>query len=106
MDNGENLGAPVAQKHPFFELRPKGRARALGGVGYLILQLAIIQEQGPESKLREALGRDTKGPASALLYAAGIGVAFIQPMAAVGLYVLVALMWLVPDPRIEKNLAK
>jgi uncharacterized membrane protein len=56
--------------------------------------------------LARALGRDLKGKVSPLLYAAGIGLAFIYPWASVGLYIAVALMWLVPDRRIEKVLGR
>jgi uncharacterized membrane protein len=70
----------------------------------LILQSAIIAAEGPGSKLAEALGRDVKGKSSALLYALAIGLAFVRPAISLGIYVLVALMWLVPDRRIESKL--
>lgn len=73
----------------------------LAGIAYLILQTLIIAVQGDDSKLKEAIGRDVKGKLSAVLYLLGIGVAFLKPLWACGLYVLVALTWLVPDPRIE-----
>jgi uncharacterized membrane protein len=73
----------------------------LAGIAYLILQTSIIAVQGDDSKLKEAIGRDVKGKLSAVLYLLGIGVSLRKPLWACGLYVLVALTWLVPDPRIE-----
>jgi uncharacterized membrane protein len=73
----------------------------LAAVAYTVLQLSIIAMQGPESKLRKAVGADTKGKVSILLYAVAIALAFVHPWISDALYVAVALMWLVPDPRIE-----
>jgi uncharacterized membrane protein len=75
------------------------------GVAYLILQNAIIAAQGEGSILRAAVGRDLKGKASAVLYATAIALSFVLPWASGALYVGVALMWLVPDRRIEAKLA-
>lgn len=74
------------------------------GVAYLILQNTIIAEQGESSTLKAALGRDLKGKASAVLYATAIALSFAVPAAAGAIYVGVALMWLVPDRRIEGRL--
>ena len=73
-------------------------------MAYYILQLAIIAAQGPDSLLKRAIGRDWKGKASPLIYATAIPLAFWRPLAATALYVLVALIWLVPDRRIEQVL--
>jgi len=73
----------------------------LAAIAYFILQTAIIAEEGPESRLRAALGRDLKGKISPLLYFAAIPLAFVSPWIALAVYVFVALMWLVPDRRIE-----
>ena len=73
-------------------------------IAYYILARAIIAEEGAESKLARAVGRDKKGKISPLLYAIAIPLAFVKPAVAVALYVLVALIWLAPDPRIEKGL--
>src|SRR6266446_3994542 len=67
------------------------------GIAYLILQTAIVKAQGPASTIAAALGRDVKGPLSAGLYAVAIPLAFVNEWIADGIYVLVALMWLVPD---------
>lgn len=66
-----------------------------------ILQTAIIAEEGPDSRLGAAVGRDLKGKVSPLLYLAAIPLAFVSPWIALAVYVFVALMWLVPDRRIE-----
>jgi uncharacterized membrane protein len=75
------------------------------GVAYLILQWAIIAAEGEGSRLKAAVGRDMKGKASAALYTAAVAVALLgAPAASAGLYALVALIWLVPDRRIEATL--
>jgi TMEM175 potassium channel family protein len=83
-----------------------GAVFLLSGVAYLILQRAIISAQGRGSRLREAVGRDAKGKLSAGLYALGIALAFINPAVAITIYVLVALVWLIPDRRIEKAIGR
>jgi uncharacterized membrane protein len=74
----------------------------LPAIAYYLLQKAIIHKQGRESVLATALGSDIKGKISQVLYIAGIAAAFVVPWLSVALYVLVAVMWLVPDRRIEK----
>jgi uncharacterized membrane protein len=74
------------------------------GLAYVVLQGRIIALQGSNSRLLAAVGRDVKGKLSAALYAAAIPLAFVRWWIADGLYVLVALIWLVPDPRIESRL--
>jgi uncharacterized membrane protein len=78
----------------------------LSGVAWLILQQVIISTQGRESKLREAVGRDVKGKASAGLYALAVALALINPGVAITIYVVVALLWLIPDRRVERHLRK
>ena len=76
----------------------------MAALAYTILQRCIIRSQGPRSKLATALGKDVKGRASLALYAFGIAAAFLShPMLAATLYVLVAILWLVPDRRIESR---
>jgi uncharacterized membrane protein len=72
---------------------------------YFSLTRALITRHGDESVLAKAVGADVKGRISLVLYCAGIGAAFVVPLVACGLYVAVAVMWLVPDRRIEKHLA-
>ena len=91
---GENHFAPVT-------VAAYGVILFLAGVAYLVLQRVIIISQGPESVLAAAVGRDTKGKVSALLYALAIPAAFIRPWIASMLFVSVAMIWLIPDRRIE-----
>lgn len=71
-------------------------------LAYYLLQQTIIASQGEHSVLRRAVGRDWKGKASPLLYLLGVALTFANPWLAQALYVLVALMWLIPDQRIER----
>ncbi|HSU52875.1 MAG TPA: TMEM175 family protein [Candidatus Dormibacteraeota bacterium] len=80
-----------------------GGVLLLAAIAYYILQTLIIaQEGGPQSKLAHALGKDWKGKASPILYALAIGLSFVESHVAGIIYVLVALMWLIPDKRIER----
>ena len=76
----------------------------MAAIAYWILQNVIIHHQGEGSLLAKALGRDIKGKISPLIYMAAIPLAFVDSWLANGLYVLVALMWIVPDRRIERAL--
>jgi len=76
----------------------------MAGIAYFILQRAIIVSQGPTSVLRKAIGSDWKGKFSPLLYVAGIISSLFSSWVAQAIYVFVALLWLVPDRRIEHAL--
>ena len=76
----------------------------LAAIAYHLLQRAIIATQGPNSLLKAAIGRDWKGKLSPLLNLAAIPLAFVHPWIASGLYLFVALLWVVPDRRIERTL--
>ena len=78
----------------------------MAAMAYWILQRTIIAQQGPQSLLAAAIGGDWKGKLSPALYLAAIPLAFVSPWLASGIYVLVALLWLVPDRRIERVLLK
>lgn len=78
----------------------------MAAIAYYILERAIIAKQGRDSLLESAVGRDWKGKLSPALYCIAIPLAFVSPWISIGLYVFVALMWLVPDPRIERELEK
>jgi uncharacterized membrane protein len=78
----------------------------MAAVAYYVLQRTIIVQQGPNSLLAAAVGKDYKGKLSPLLYLAAIPLAFLSPWISSGLYVLVALLWLVPDRRIERVLTE
>jgi uncharacterized membrane protein len=73
------------------------------GIAYWVLQTAIIADQGPGSKLAAAIGSDLKGKLSPVLYAVAIPLAFVREWIADAIYVAVALIWLVPDRRIESR---
>jgi len=73
-------------------------------LAYYTLQTTIVRMQGPGSTLAAAVGRDLKGKASPLLYLAGIALASVDRWLSVAMYVLVALIWLVPDRRVERTL--
>jgi uncharacterized membrane protein len=77
----------------------------MAGVAYYILTHALIRHHGRDSKLALAVGKDVKGVISVLLCAAAIPLSFANRRVALGIYVLVAVMWLVPDRRIERTLA-
>ena len=73
-------------------------------VAYLILQTTLVRAEGERSKLRVALGSDTKGKVTTLLYWLGIGLSFVDGRLGLAVYIAVALVWLVPDRRIERHL--
>ena len=75
----------------------------MAGIAYTIMEVTIIRDQGPQSKLAAAVGSEFKGKLSATLYAIAIPLAFVHELIADAIYVCVALMWLVPDTRIEAN---
>lgn len=77
----------------------------MAAIAYSILQKTIIASQGENSLLQRALGRDWKGKSSPVVYAVAMVTAFWSPALAQALYVLLALLWLIPDTRIEKALA-
>ena len=77
----------------------------MAAIAYLLLQQAIIRAQGRDSILRKAVGRDWKGKVSAVLYLVAIVVALRSPRIADAVFVAAALLWLIPDRRIEKRLA-
>jgi TMEM175 potassium channel family protein len=78
-----------------------GAVLLVAAIAYWLLQRAIIASQGPDSLLAHTIGRDFKGKASPLLYLVAIPAAFLSPWISASIYVLVALMWLIPDRRIE-----
>jgi uncharacterized membrane protein len=78
----------------------------MAAVAYYILQRTIIASQGSHSLLTAAIGKDCKGKVSPVLYLIAIPLAFVSVWISIGLYVFVALMWLVPDRRIERVLVK
>ena len=83
-----------------------GAVQFFSALAYTILQFAIIRLEGPRSKLAAAVKKDMKGKLSALMWFVAIPLAFVQTWIAIGLYIAVACIWLVPDRRIESNVGR
>ena len=83
-----------------------GGVQWAAGLAYFILTRALITHHGVDSVLAKAVGQDHKGLRSLFLYTAAIALAFLSPWLSAGLYVVVAIMWLIPDPRIEEKVAE
>lgn len=81
-----------------------GTVLLMCAIAYYILARAILRREGPDSVIAHALGRDWKGKISVVLYVAGIAVSFVHEMLAQAVYVTVAVIWLIPDRRIERVL--
>lgn len=94
---GENLLAPLPTA-------VYGAVLLMPAIAYYLLQRTIVRKQGAHSVLASALGSDMKGKLSPVLYIAGIALAFIAPWLSILIYVSVAVIWLVPDRRIENIL--
>ncbi len=92
---GENHVAPMPTAFYGFVL-------LMAAIAYYLLQRAIITKHGRDSQLAAAIGPDWKGKLSPVLYFCAIPLSFVSPWLSNAIYVLVALMWLVPDPRIER----
>jgi uncharacterized membrane protein len=94
---GQNYRAPVPTA-------VYGALLFMSGTAYYILQLTIVRTEGHASTLAMALGSDIKGKLSIALYAAAVGLAFVDPWISDALYCGVALLWFIPDRRIERRL--
>ena len=81
-----------------------GLVLLMAAIAYWLLEQAIIASEGAASMLKRAVGRDWKGKLSPVLYAIAIAATFRAPWVAQAIYVFVAILWLVPDPRIERAL--
>jgi uncharacterized membrane protein len=82
-----------------------GGVMVMSGIAYYILTHSLISLHGRQSRLAVAVGNDAKGRISVVLYAMAIPLSFVNRWAALGIYVAVAITWLIPDRRIEKTLA-
>ena len=96
---GENHFAPLP-------VALYGAVLLCAGCAYFILTRALLSHHGKDSTLARALGRDLKGKLSVVIYGVAIPLAFVQSWIAFGLYVLVAIIWFIPDRRIERILAE
>lgn len=95
---GENHFAPMTTA-------VYGGVLLMAAIAYYILEVCIFRHEGAESQLKKLVGGEVKGKVSIVLYVVGIGLSFVFHWAAVAVYAFVALMWLIPDRRIERNLA-
>jgi uncharacterized membrane protein len=82
-----------------------GAVLLMAGLAYYVLARALATHHGKDSKLAKAIGKDAKGIASVVIYAAAIPLSFVATWIAFALYVLVALIWFIPDRRIERAIA-
>ncbi|WP_380785170.1 TMEM175 family protein [Sphingomonas sp. R86521] len=96
IDETHSAVAPVASY---------GAILLMTAIAYQLLATLLARHDGPGSPLADALGRDRKGKASIILYMLGIAVSFVEPYAAIAIYVAVALLWFVPDRRVERALS-
>ena len=94
---GENHFAPLTSAL-------YGGVMLMAAIAYTILQATIVAHHGRSHRLATAIGSDLKGKISLASYAAAIPLSFVNRWLAFGLYVFVAMMWLIPDPRIEKRM--
>jgi uncharacterized membrane protein len=92
---GENEFAPIP-------VAVYGASLITPAIAFSLLVLAILRVPGQSPALAEALGRNMKGKVSIALYAAGVPIALLAPLVAVALFIGVALLWIVPDPRFER----
>ncbi len=81
-----------------------GGSLLMAALAWWLMQAMIFRKQGEHSVLREALGRDLKSKLSPVIYVAGIGMAFVWAPGAALAYLAVALMWLIPDRRVERHI--
>jgi uncharacterized membrane protein len=92
---GENNFAPVPTAM-------YGVSLLMPAFAWQVMQRAIIRGEGDDSALARAIGRDVKGKISPVLYLTGIGLAFVDPRISGAVYFFVALLWLIPDRRVER----
>jgi uncharacterized membrane protein len=95
---GENSFAPIP-------VAAYGVVLVAAALAYFLLVRALIAREGRDSVLAQAVGSDWKGKVSPLLYAVAIPIALVAPWVSFGIYVLVAMIWFVPDLRIERRIA-
>jgi uncharacterized membrane protein len=81
-----------------------GIVLVMNAVAYSILAMVLVKQAGPESALAIAIGKDRKGKLSIVVYILSVAVSFISPAISLGLYTLVAVIWFIPDTRIERVL--
>ena len=85
-----------------FPVAVYGGLLLMTAIAFSILMTLLVRHEGPDSPLARAMGSDLKGKLSLAINAAGIALAFVQPLAAIGCYVVIAVIWFVPDRRVER----
>jgi uncharacterized membrane protein len=95
MDENAFAAAPVALY---------GCILLMAGVAYYVLAHILIRDNGPDCALAKAVGKDRKGSASILIYALGVAATLLNPWISIALYVAVAIIWFIPDRRVENTL--
>ncbi len=95
----EHPGAPLP-------IAVYGASLLFCAVAWYVMQTTIVRMQGPSSPVRDALGRDLKGRVMPLGYMAGIGLAFVSPLASYVIFAALAALWMIPDRRMEAMLAE
>ena len=96
----------MSQRHfPTTPVAVYGIVLLASAIAYYVLQSTLLRAEGRDSQLRAAIGTDLKGKISPLLYCLGIGLTFADRWFGLALYVFVALIWLIPDRRVERHLA-
>ena len=83
-----------------------GAVLLMAGIAYFVLARSLAAHHGKDSKLAVALGKDTKGKASVAIYAAAVPLSFVNPWIAFAMYIVVAIIWFIPDRRIERVIAE
>ncbi len=81
-----------------------GFVLCMAGIAYTLLMLALIKVNGKQSLLAIAMGKDWKGKLSIIFYLAGMGLCFVHPLIGMAFYTITAIIWIIPDRRIEKKL--
>ncbi len=97
-----------AGEHPFAPVPTAlyGAALLMSSIGWYLMQTAILRRQGPASALRSALGRDIKGKISPFVYLSGVALAFVSTAASDLLYLAAAVIWFIPDRRVETTVRR
>jgi len=85
-----------------FPVAVYGGLLLMTAIAFSILMTLLVRHEGPDSPLARAMGSDLKGKLSLAINAAGIALAFVQPLAAIGCYVVIAVIWFAPDRRVER----
>jgi len=85
-----------------FPVAVYGGLLLMTAIAFSVLMTLLVRHEGPDSPLARAMGSDLKGKLSLAINTAGIALAFVQPLAAIGCYVVIAVIWFVPDRRVER----